>query len=126
MEVPSAEVSRYGILETAGPRSGRLARATGMVEKPALGQAPSNLAVVGRYLLDPCIFADLEATTPGRGGEIQLTDAIARGIPRVGLSGFAFSGQRFDCGHADGLLDAALAYHEQRRPPREDLRLVAP
>jgi UTP--glucose-1-phosphate uridylyltransferase len=115
MEVPQAELSRYGILQTVGERVGRLGKAVGIVEKPAPGEAPSSLAVVGRYVLDACIFDDLEATEPGSGGEIQLTDAIARGIDRVGLAGYRFSGTRYDCGNADGLLDAGIALRDLRQ-----------
>lgn len=79
-----------------------------MVEKPDPSRAPSCEAVVGRYVLDASIFTDLAAQTPGAGGEIQLTDAIAAGIPRVGLSGFRFSGTRFDCGSKAGMLRATL------------------
>lgn len=115
MEVAPRDVPSYGVLDV--DRSGRdepVVRARGIVEKPALGTAPSTLAVVGRYILDPSIFADLAVTRPGTGGEIQLTDAMARGIPRVGLSGFRFSGTRYDCGNPDGLLAASIAYRDLR------------
>lgn len=108
MEVPRADVSSYGVLSVK-KRAGDLYCADGMVEKPAPEEAPSNLAVVGRYILDACIFDTLASTTPGAGGEIQLTDAIAADIARVGLAGFAFDGQRFDCGSKRGMLAATLA-----------------
>jgi UTP-glucose-1-phosphate uridylyltransferase len=107
MEVPRAETSKYGILDPESVE-GRLCRARGMIEKPAPDEAPSRQAVVGRYILDPSIFDDLARQTPGAGGEIQLTDAIAKGIGRVGLAGFAFSGTRFDCGSKAGMLRATL------------------
>jgi UTP--glucose-1-phosphate uridylyltransferase len=107
MEVPRAETSKYGILDPERV-DGRLTRARGMVEKPAPEVAPSLQAVVGRYVLDASIFDDLARQTPGAGGEIQLTDAIAKGIGRVGLAGFAFGGTRFDCGSKAGMLRATL------------------
>lgn len=107
MDVAPDEVSSYGVLD-ATRTNGALVRARGMVEKPRREDAPSRTAVVGRYLLDPCIFDALETQTPGAGGEIQLTDAIARGIERVGLAGFRFSGTRFDCGSKEGMLAATL------------------
>ena len=107
MEVPRAETGKYGILDPETVE-GRLCRARGMVEKPAPEHAPSRQAVVGRYILDASIFDDLARQSPGAGGEIQLTDAIAKGVGRVGLAGFAFSGTRFDCGSKAGMLRATL------------------
>ena len=115
MEVAPDEVGSYGILD-ATTRLGRLTHARGMVEKPAPEAAPSRLAVVGRYVLDPSIFDDLAHVTAGAGGEIQLTDAIARGVERVGLAGFAFAGRRFDCGSKAGMLAATL--HLARQDPQ--------
>lgn len=108
MDVPRAEVSRYGVLRVTS-QDGRLLRADGMVEKPKADAAPSTHAVVGRYILDGSIFDDLARQPPGAGNEIQLTDAIVRGIDRVGLAGFRFSGMRFDCGSKAGMLRATLA-----------------
>lgn len=113
MRVLPDEVSRYGVLATTG-REGALEFADGMVEKPAPDVAPSRTAVVGRYVLDASIFDALETQQPGAGGEIQLTDAIARGIDSVGLAGFHFSGERFDCGAKDGMLAATLRLASQR------------
>lgn len=107
MEVAPEEVSSYGILAPTR-RDGPLTMANGMVEKPKLSDAPSRQAVVGRYILDGSIFRDLSALKPGAGGEYQLTDAIAAGIDRIGLAGFAFSGRRFDCGSKQGMLSAML------------------
>jgi UTP--glucose-1-phosphate uridylyltransferase len=107
MTVPRDEVSKYGILDGTAA-SGRITRATGMVEKPAPEAAPSREAVVGRYVLDASIFDALATQTPGAGGEIQLTDAIARGTGQVGLAGFRFGGTRFDCGSKAGMLRATL------------------
>lgn len=107
MTVAPDEVSKYGILSVTA-RDGALLRADGMVEKPKPKDAPSCEAVVGRYVLDASIFEALATQTPGAGGEIQLTDAIARGQPDVALSGFRFSGHRFDCGSKAGMLRATL------------------
>jgi UTP--glucose-1-phosphate uridylyltransferase len=109
MEVRPDETSSYGIFRTTGFSIGRSVPVSGMVEKPAPGQAPSRLAAVGRYILDPCIFPTLQHVVRGAGGEIQLTDAIARDADRVTLSAFRFSGTRYDCGSHDGLLGAAIA-----------------
>jgi UTP--glucose-1-phosphate uridylyltransferase len=116
MEVPSAQVSRYGILELARARGGksgssaRVMRARGVVEKPMPEKAPSRLAVIGRYILDPRVLELLERQTAGAGGEIQLTDAIAATLGEVPLHGFRFEGQRFDCGDKLGFFEANLAF----------------
>jgi UTP-glucose-1-phosphate uridylyltransferase len=107
MQVALEDTRKYGILSVTG-QSNNVLSADGMVEKPAPEQAPSREAVVGRYILDGNIFSDLETQTPGAGGEIQLTDAIAASTPRVGLSGLRFSGRRFDCGSKAGMLRATL------------------
>lgn len=107
MEVPEVDVSSYGVLRPVAQK-GRLTVADGMVEKPSVAEAPSRWAVVGRYVLHGSIFEDLATQQAGAGGEIQLTDAIARGIPRVGLAGLQFSGRRFDCGSKAGMLAATL------------------
>ncbi|MDU8943630.1 UTP--glucose-1-phosphate uridylyltransferase [Ovoidimarina sediminis] len=108
MTVPrEEETKKYGILSVTEAR-GRLLRADGMVEKPDPEAAPSREAVVGRYILGESIFESLATQEPGAGGEIQLTDAIARGAQREGLAGFRFSGTRFDCGSKAGMLQATL------------------
>ena len=119
MRVQPEEVSRYGVLSVTG-RDGMLEHADGMVEKPSPAEAPSQTAVVGRYVLDSSIFDALATQAPGAGGEIQLTDAIARGIDRVGLAGFHFSGQRFDCGSKEGMLAATL-HLANERPEFDDV-----
>ena len=108
MEVPAAEVGRYGILDV-GARRGRTVAARGVVEKPRPAAAPSTLAVVGRYILQPEIFAHLESVGPGAGNEIQLTDAISRMMASCPLTGYIFEGQRFDCGDRLGFLEANIA-----------------
>lgn len=107
MEVPEDQVHKYGVLSVTG-KDGAIVTADGMVEKPAAEDAPSRQAVVGRYILDASIFDALETQKPGAGGEIQLTDAIARGAFDLGLGGFQFSGTRFDCGSKAGMLEATL------------------
>jgi UTP--glucose-1-phosphate uridylyltransferase len=107
MEVSPEDTRKYGILSVKD-RVGSLLHADGMVEKPSPDDAPSRDAVVGRYVLDGSIFEDLATQDRGAGGEIQLTDAIARGVPRVGLVGLRFSGRRYDCGSKVGMLAATL------------------
>jgi UTP--glucose-1-phosphate uridylyltransferase len=107
MEVPRAQTDRYGILAVIG-QEGRFVHANGIVEKPAPDMAPSQMAVVGRYILDTVIFEALAQQAPGVGGEIQLTDAIAQTWAQTGIAGFRFSGRRFDCGSRQGMLAATL------------------
>jgi UTP-glucose-1-phosphate uridylyltransferase len=107
MPVAPEEIDKYGILSVSG-RSGSLLLASGMVEKPNLADAPSNEAVVGRYILDERIFGTLATQSPGTGNEIQLTDAINAEAQTIGLAGFRFSGKRFDCGNKTGMLQAML------------------
>lgn len=107
MSITPEETRKYGILSVR-QQLGSVLEADGMVEKPAPENAPSTEAVVGRYILDASIFDALETQTPGAGGEIQLTDAIARGAEKTGLAGFRFSGLRFDCGSKAGMLQATL------------------
>jgi len=107
-EVPHESTSSYGIVATDESESGR--RMTSIVEKPKPEDAPSNLAVVGRYLLAPEIFGKLENTGRGAGGEIQLTDAIADLLVDADVFAFSFSGTRYDCGSKFGYLQATIAY----------------
>jgi len=109
MDVPREHTSRYGVLET-GEVDGRLAEINGLVEKPAPEEAPSTLSVIGRYILQPEIFAELDRKERGAGGEIQLTDAMARLIGRQPFHGFRFEGTRYDCGDKAGFLNANIAY----------------
>ena len=83
---------------------------TEMVEKPKLSEAPSRMAIVGRYILTPRIFSLLEQTDPGKGGEIQLTDALARLMKEEGVLGYEFEGERYDAGDKFGFLQANIAY----------------
>jgi UTP--glucose-1-phosphate uridylyltransferase len=106
-EVPRADTSKYGIVAST-PRDSRTAQITAIVEKPAPDQAPSNVAVVGRYLLTPRIFDLLEQQAPGAGGEIQLTDGIARLIHEQEVLAYRFEGRRFDCGAKLGYMQASV------------------
>jgi UTP--glucose-1-phosphate uridylyltransferase len=108
-DVPREQTGNYGIVAT-GAFDGRQGRITAMVEKPAPDAAPSTLAVVGRYVLDPRIFDLLESTVPGAGGEIQLTDAIAALLGERTVNAFRFQGTRFDCGTHLGLIEATIRY----------------
>jgi UTP--glucose-1-phosphate uridylyltransferase len=107
--VPHSQTDKYGIVKT-GSRRGDLMRVERIVEKPKPSQAPSNLAVVGRYLLTPRLFAHLERIGKGAGGEIQLTDGIARLMDDEGVYAYKFDGKRFDCGSKLGYLQANVEY----------------
>ena len=122
MEVANDKTSSYGILDVEDA-SGRTMKVRGMVEKPKAGTAPSNLAVIGRYILSPRIMDTLSAGIgAGAGGEIQLTDAIAREIDGGdGVHGFRFEGERFDCGSKAGFLQATVAFGLAREDLREEL-----
>ncbi|MEM6619732.1 MAG: UTP--glucose-1-phosphate uridylyltransferase GalU [Pseudomonadota bacterium] len=110
MEVPPAKASAYGVLDI-GEDMGALVSVKGMVEKPKAEEAPSNLAVIGRYILTPNVMDRLGKQERGAGGEIQLTDAIAAEIEASGdVYGFRFDGQRFDCGSKAGFLQATVAF----------------
>ena len=117
MEVPPEKASAYGVLDIKEDM-GSLVSVKGMVEKPRKEDAPSNLAVIGRYILSPSVMRTLDKAKVGAGGEIQLTDAIAAEIRKSSVYGFRFRGQRFDCGSKAGFLQATVAFGLAR----EDLR----
>ena len=121
MDVPENETQSYGIV-TPGKDDGRIVEVTGLVEKPAPTQAPSNIAVVGRYIIEPGVFAHLDRQDRGAGGEIQLTDSLARQIGVVPFHGLRFSGERFDCGSKIGFLQANIAFALQRADLQQRLR----
>ena len=111
--VPLDQVHKYGIIR--GERAGeRLYRLEEMVEKPSTDEAPSNLAIIGRYILTPEIFEELEETKPGIGGEIQLTDAMLRLLKRQEIYGLVFRGKRYDTGNRLGFLKATVEYALER------------
>jgi UTP--glucose-1-phosphate uridylyltransferase len=107
--VPQSQTDKYGIVKT-GTRHGELLRIDRIVEKPKPDKAPSTLAVVGRYLLTPRVFAHLERIGQGAGGEIQLTDGIARLMNDEAVYAYRFAGKRFDCGSKLGYLQANVEY----------------
>jgi UTP--glucose-1-phosphate uridylyltransferase len=110
MEVAPEKASAYGVLDVAEDM-GAIVRAKGMVEKPKAEDAPSNLAVIGRYILSPQILTNLNQMKQGAGGEIQLTDAIAQEIGgNEAVYGYRFRGQRYDCGSKAGYLQATVAF----------------
>ena len=111
MRVPDDKTSSYGILDVEADTLNRRMNVKGMVEKPAQGTAPSNLAVIGRYILTPDVMETLNAGEIGAGGEIQLTDAIASEIESGrSVTGYRFEGQRFDCGSKAGFLQATVSF----------------
>ncbi|WP_018633554.1 UTP--glucose-1-phosphate uridylyltransferase [Neomegalonema perideroedes] len=118
MEVAPERTSSYGVLDVAAEPK-RLRPVRGMVEKPPAGEAPSNMAIIGRYILTPSVLEAIGRAAPGSGGEIQLTDAIASEIGRRPVNGFAFEGRRFDCGSKAGFVQATIAFALQRPDLRE-------
>ena len=113
LEVPDDETHKYGVIDP-GATDGRLTEIRGMVEKPAPGTAPSNLMLPGRYILQPEVMRALDAQEKGAGGEIQLTDAIAKLVGKQPLHAYRFDGERYDCGSAAGFVIANLAVALQR------------
>ncbi|RFA27765.1 UTP--glucose-1-phosphate uridylyltransferase [Alkalilimnicola ehrlichii] len=107
--VPQEHTERYGIVSTSDFRP-RLGRVNAIVEKPKPENAPSNLGVVGRYILSPSIFQILRRTKPGAGGEVQLTDAIAELLAQESVFAYEFEGRRYDCGDKLGYLQATVEY----------------
>tara|TARA_R110000850_G_scaffold142725_5_gene264949 strand:+ start:629 stop:1528 length:900 start_codon:yes stop_codon:yes gene_type:complete len=120
MDVPRQETPSYGILDVA-QQNGRLTRAKGLVEKPRPDMAPSTSAVVGRYILEPSIFARLANLSPGAGGELQLTDAINADVEQIGVTGYHFEGERYDCGSVLGFVQATVAFALDRPELQVDL-----
>ena len=110
-EVPMADIEQYGVVAGAPEREG-LTRVTAMVEKPPREEAPSNLAVIGRYILTPDIFDIIRSTPPGRNGEVQLTDALQVQASQGRVLAYRFQGQRFDCGSVPGFVEATQHVYE--------------
>ncbi len=120
MEVPPEKASSYGIIDVKEDM-GSMVSVKGMVEKPQPGSAPSNLAVIGRYILTPKVLQNLNRIKTGAGGEVQLTDAIADEIEADrDVYGFRFRGQRFDCGSKAGFLQATVAFGLSRPDLRDE------
>ena len=120
MEVAPERTRSYGVLDVAEDM-GAIVKVKGMVEKPKAGEAPSNLAVIGRYILSPQVLVNLNKIKAGTGGEIQLTDAIAEEAKVEGrVFGFRFRGQRYDCGSKAGFLQATVAFGLARPDLRDE------
>lgn len=109
MEVPEEDISKFGVC-AGKPLEDRVLELTHMVEKPSREEAPSRLAIVGRYILTPRIFEILDKQTPGKAGEIQLTDAMARLMKEEGFIGYQFKGERYDAGDKFGFIQANIAF----------------
>jgi UTP--glucose-1-phosphate uridylyltransferase len=124
-EVPREHTSRYGILKV-GKDDGRMAEVLGLVEKPKPEEAPSTLSIVGRYVLMPEVIAEIARFEKGAGGEIQLTDAMARLIGRQPFHGLRCTGRRFDCGDKAGYLEAQLAFALKRPDLADKVRAFLP
>ncbi|MBC8451769.1 MAG: UTP--glucose-1-phosphate uridylyltransferase GalU [Rhodospirillaceae bacterium] len=122
-EIPHEHTDRYGVLDV-GTDDGRLASVRGLVEKPKPEEAPSRLAIIGRYVLLPEVFEHLSRFERGAGGEIQLTDAMAKMIGGSEFHGLRFEGQRFDCGDKIGFFEANVAFALEREELRDDIANV--
>lgn len=121
MEVPQEKTSSYGVIDP-GKKNQNAIEIKGLIEKPDPALAPSNYAVIGRYILQPEVFAQLEKKEKGAGGEIQLTDAMAQLIGKQPFSGTLFEGRRFDCGDKLGFLEATIAFALERDDMRQALK----
>ena len=115
-EVPHEEVCKYGVIAGSEIEEG-LYMISDMVEKPAPGDAPSNLAIIGRYILTPDIFDILRETPPGKGGELQITDALLLQAKRNMVLAYKFRGRRFDCGSMEGFVAATNYYYQRMQKP---------
>ena len=125
LEVPREEVSSYGVIAPGAAVSDTLTEVTGLVEKPAVEAAPSNKILSGRYILQPEVMRTLEAQEKGAGGEIQLTDAMAKMIGSQPFHAVTFAGRRFDCGSKTGFVEATLALALERPDMGAEVRAIA-
>jgi UTP--glucose-1-phosphate uridylyltransferase len=124
LEVPHDKVSSYGVIDP-GAQNGKLTEVRGLVEKPAVEAAPSNLIVSGRYILQPEVMRVLETQSKGAGGEIQLTDAMAKMIGKQQFNALTFDGKRYDCGSKVGYIEANLAIALERPDMADEVREIA-
>lgn len=124
LEVPMEEVSSYGVIDP-GESHGALTEVRGLVEKPRVEDAPSNKIVSGRYILQPEVMRALESQEKGAGGEIQLTDSMARMIGHQPFHAVTFAGRRFDCGSKTGFVEATLALALEREDMGAEVRKIA-
>ena len=125
LEVPEEEVSSYGVIAPGARISDSLTEVTGLVEKPKREDAPSNLIISGRYILQPEVMRTLENQGKGAGGEIQLTDAMARMIGTQPFHAVTFAGKRYDCGNKTGFVEATLALALEREDMADEVRAMA-
>jgi UTP--glucose-1-phosphate uridylyltransferase len=121
-EVPPSMTDQYGIIDPRGGENGQLIATKGLVEKPAPANSPSNMAIIGRYILEPMVLTILEHQERGAGNEIQLTDAMAKTIDILPFHGFRFKGQRYDCGSKIGYLEANIAYALDREEMADEVK----
>ncbi|MDE0933372.1 MAG: UTP--glucose-1-phosphate uridylyltransferase GalU [Novosphingopyxis baekryungensis] len=124
LEVPHEKVSSYGVIDP-GELKGSLTEVKGLVEKPDVADAPSNLIVSGRYILQPEVMRVLETQQAGAGGEIQLTDAMAKMIGEQPFHAHTFDGKRYDCGSKSGFIQANLALAMERDDMKDEIRAFA-
>ncbi|HQS95027.1 MAG: UTP--glucose-1-phosphate uridylyltransferase [Novosphingobium sp. 17-62-19] len=124
LEVPREEVSSYGVIAPGAKVSDTLTEVTGLVEKPKVADAPSNLIISGRYILQPEVMRTLENQDKGAGGEIQLTDAMARMIGQQPFHAVKFAGRRFDCGSKAGFVEATLSLALERSDMADEVRAI--
>ena len=125
LEVPHEEISSYGVIAPGETKSDTLTEVTGLVEKPPVNEAPSNKIISGRYILQPEVMRTLENQGKGAGGEIQLTDAMARMIGTQPFHAVTFAGNRYDCGSKTGFVEATLALALEREDMGSDVRAIA-
>ena len=125
LEVPESEVSSYGVIAPGAQVSETLTEVTGLVEKPPIDEAPSNKIISGRYILQSEVMRTLESQGKGAGGEIQLTDAMARMIGSQPFHAVTFDGTRYDCGSKTGFVEATLALALEREDMGAEVRAMA-
>ena len=118
-EVPVEDVSKYGIVKGKHIED-RVFKVKDLIEKPAVNEAPSNVAILGRYIINPAIFSILEYVQPGKGGEIQLTDALKELVQHEAVYAYNFEGRRYDVGDKQGFLEATVEYALRREDLREE------
>lgn len=118
-EIPLDDVTKYGIIEGIHV-DGNIHKVKGLIEKPNIKDAPSNIAILGRYIISPAIFDILEHTEPGKGGEIQLTDALKELAQKEAMYAYSFNGKRYDVGDKQGYLQATVEFALRREDLRED------
>ncbi|WP_163099368.1 UTP--glucose-1-phosphate uridylyltransferase GalU [Peribacillus alkalitolerans] len=118
-EITPQDVHKYGIIDGKHIED-RIYKVRGLVEKPSANDAPSNIAILGRYIINPAIFNILEVTQPGHGGEIQLTDALRELVKKEAMYAFNFEGKRYDVGDKQGFLQATVEFALRREDLREE------